>query len=334
LKILALTRKTKSASFQRRVMDYVEPLGRRGIELTWQYIPKSRREKRRLLETLADYDAIWWHRYLRPPFRTEKWRRAARKIIFDFDDPIIYSTRGSGRRPNLSRRIKFSWFLRRCDAATAGSGYLADLARPYCGQVFIQPMAVDLPQQPPQRQAAPGKAKLLWLGSRSTMKFLLPLKPALEKVGELRGGASMRLVTHEPMPCEKLNVAFRRWSADEEAAALRECDIGLCPMPDTPWTRGKCPYKVLQYMAHGMAWVGSAVGENLVTAGRPEDEDKRGLCATNEAQWVEALLRLIDDAELRTALGLRGRAYVEQNHSLEALADRVADIFRTVTSAP
>jgi len=82
-------------------------------------------------------------------------------------------------------------------------------------------------------------------------------------VAGLRPGVRLRLVGHEPIAFGGIEVDFRPWSPGEQDLALRECDIGLCPMPDTPWTRGKCPYKVLQYMAHAMPWVGSAVGENL-----------------------------------------------------------------------
>jgi len=316
------------------VTDYAGPLAGRGVELTWEYFPKSSRQRRELVTTLGEYDAVWWHRYLIPPWRSAKWRRAARKIIFDFDDPIIYSTHGSGRRPNFSRRMKFARFLRKCDAATAASNYLADIARAYCPRVFIQPMAVELPQNVPQRRAQAGRCELLWLGSRSTMKFLLPLRPVLDRVAELREGVKMRLVAHEPIRCERMQVDFRPWSPQEQEASLRECDVGLCPMPDSPWTRGKSPYKVLQYMASGMSWVGSAVGENLVTAGGPEPAEARGLCASSDDEWVSAILRLIDDAELRLHMGANGRAYVQQNHSMDALADRLAGIFRTVTASP
>jgi glycosyltransferase involved in cell wall biosynthesis len=265
------------------------------------------------------------------------------------------------------RRIKFAWTLRRCDGAIVASRYLADLAGRYCPQAWVVPMAIDLPcstgilpvsgasssvsslaqQQQQQQQRRHGQdahateerhgqdahatqVQLLWLGSRSTQKYLREIAPALAEVGRLRPDARLRVVGHEEFAAAPLNVDFRRWSPGEQELALGECDIGLCPMPDTPWTRGKCPYKVLQYMAAGMAWVGSAVGENLVSAGAADGPDPRGLCAATDEQWVSALTRLIDDAALRRSMGASGLVYVRRIHEREMLADRLAEILRGV----
>jgi glycosyltransferase involved in cell wall biosynthesis len=174
--------------------------------------------------------------------------------------------------------------------------------------------------------------QLLWLGSRSTQKYLREIGPALAEVGRLRPDARLRVVGHEEFAAAPLNVDFRRWSPAQQELALVQCDIGLCPMPDTPWTRGKCPYKVLQYMAAGMVWVGSAVGENLVSAGAADDPDPRGLCAASDEQWVGALTRLIDDAALRRSMGASGLMYVRRIHEREMLADRLAEILRDCTA--
>jgi glycosyltransferase involved in cell wall biosynthesis len=126
-------------------------------------------------------------------------------------------------------------------------------------------------------------------------------------------------------------VDYRPWSPQEQDLALRECDVGLCPMPRTRWTAGKSPYKVLQYMAHAMPWVGSAVGDNLVLAGADAPE-ARGVCVASPEQWVEALIRLADDGALRERLGAKGRAYVQQHHSRESVASLLAETLRRVAS--
>jgi glycosyltransferase involved in cell wall biosynthesis len=127
-----------------------------------------------------------------------------------------------------------------------------------------------------------------------------------------------------------LAVDFRPWSPDEQERALLECDIGLCPMPDTVWTRGKCPFKVLQYMAYGMPWVGSAVGENIITSGRNDGVGReRGVCAAESAgSWGEAILALVGDDVAREQMGRRGRAYVEATHDRTALVLRLESLWR------
>jgi glycosyltransferase involved in cell wall biosynthesis len=332
LRVLALTRKPHSASFEQRVLNYINPLEARHVNVTWREIPKTRRLQHGLLKTLPDYDLVWWHRYLISPWSSGKWRKRARRIVFDFDDPLMYSSHGRRDRPNFTRSLKFSHFLRRCDAALPASEFLAERTRPYCRNVFVVPMAIDVPVQLPVRHDPGPKVELLWVGSKSTMRFLRPLAPVLAEVGRLRPSVRLRLVGHEPMTCPPLEVDFRRWSPQEQQQALSESDIGLCPLPDTPWSRGKCPYKVLQYMAHGMAWVGAAVGENLRTAGAVDGDQTRGLCATDAREWTDALLRLIDDREARLRLGANGRAYVESHHHREVLADRLVEVFRQITA--
>jgi glycosyltransferase involved in cell wall biosynthesis len=153
-----------------------------------------------------------------------------------------------------------------------------------------------------------------------TQPYLEIIRPALEQVGRALSHVRLRLVAHEPMRFGALAVDFRRWSDSEQEQALRTCHIGLCPMPDTVWTRGKCPYKVLQYMAYGMAWVGSAVGENVAMS----SGQQQGLCADNQADWFGALNRLACKQDEREALARRGRACVEQRHSRQALAQQIA----------
>jgi hypothetical protein len=136
----------------------------------------------------------------------------------------------------------------------------------------------------------------------------------------------MRIVGHSPMACGDMKVDFRQWSLTEQDRALRECHIGLCPMPDTVWTRGKCPYKVLQYMAYAMPWVGDAVGENLVTAG--DDRSPRGFCARGADHWRECVRRLVVDRTLAADMGARGRHFVREQHDRATLARQLAGILR------
>src|SRR5690606_9907218 len=116
-----------------------------------------------------------------------------------------------------------------------------------------------------------------------------------------------------------LQVDFRQWSHAEQDTALSECHVGLCPMPDSLWTRGKCPYKVLQYMAAGMPWVGAGVGENLITAGDAKRGDARGLCANDTSDWVAAVESIISDPQFAARMGTAGHDYVQRHHSRAAL---------------
>jgi len=331
LNILAVTRKPTSASFEQRVLNHIEPLRTRGVNVTRRTLGHSQSEQRDLIREARGYDGLWWHRHLLPIWTRRHLSGLGCPVVFDYDDPLIFSSRGNGRM-SLTRRLRFAAMLRRCDAAFAASHYLRDLGQPYCNRITIQPMAVDVPASVPQRKHDKNPVEILWIGQRTTQIYLEQIRGVLEELGAQRRGVRLRLVAHEPMTFGSLPVDFRSWSRDEQAAAMRECDIGLCPMPDTIWTRGKCPYKVLQYMAHAMAWVGSAVGENLRTAGEGTSDQPRGLCASNDSQWLAAIGRLIDDGPLRRRIGSSGRAYVEHEHNRPVVADRLAQTWRQITA--
>ena len=104
-------------------------------------------------------------------------------------------------------------------------------------------------------------------------------------------------------------------------------------MPDTPWTRGKCPYKVLQYMAGAMPWIGSAVGENIRIAGEQTDGVGPGITADDAPAWAAALRQLIGDSTLRQTMGQRGRDCVQQHHDRNVLADQLAALWFKVTGS-
>ena len=325
MRILAVTRKPDSPSFEQRVAAYVDPLSSLNIRVDCDVLPTSHRGQVALIDRGSRYDAVWWQRHLLSPWRVGRLRRAAKRLVFDFDDPMIYSAKAGGRA-SLTRRIRFAALLRRCDAAAAASSTLADMARPYCARVCVLPMAVDSPAEAVPVSQRPGPVQLLWLGSTATQPYLELIRPVLEQIGSTHAEIRLRIVGHTPMTFGRLNVDFRPWSLAEQDNALRQCHIGLCPMPDTVWTRGKCPYKVLQYMSYAMPWIGDAVGENLACAGN--DRSPRGLCADSGDAWLACFKSLIEDRELGADMGGRGRHHVQSEHCRHTLTQELARILR------
>lgn len=331
--ILAVTRKPNSASYQQRVENWIAPLAAEGIAVTPRVWPRPGAERKSLLDEMRRADAVWWHRNILTTRDAKTVRAAAKRWVIDFDDPLSYSSKNGGQ-PSWVRRRRFNATVGRADASLVGSQFLADLSKPFGHRVEIMPMAVDLPDTVPARES-PGdrSVTLLWLGSAGTQVYL-------RDIGELFSliktdvPLQLRLVGGEALsfPGSTLDVDHRPWSPQEQNRALREADLGLCPMPDTLWTRGKCPYKILQYMAWGLPWIGSAVGENLVAASR--DDEARGVTAITPADWAQAIQRLAQDASLRREMGQRGRAYVERVHDRGALTQQLVRFWRQVVAQP
>jgi len=165
------------------------------------------------------------------------------------------------------------------------------------------------------------------VGHPTNLCYLRRLEPVLARLGHRFPGLTLRVVCSEPFESEALTVENVPWSLIEEVSNLRRLDIGLMPLDDDPWTRGKCGYKALQYMAVGVPVVCSPVGMNsrIVTDG------ETGLLAADLNGWERQITRLLDSPSLRQQLGIAGQQAALQEYSLTRLAPRLAALLNSAT---
>ncbi|MEN1925794.1 glycosyltransferase family 4 protein [Luteimonas qiangzhengi] len=247
-------------------------------------------------------------------------------LIADYDDAVFH--RYDNHRSSLVRSLlgsKIDTVMRRADLVTAGNDYLAERARSSGGKrVAWLPTVVDLDRyvmKPTARD--PGTVTIGWIGSPSTAEYLLPLAPVMETLARRH---RIRCVAIGARPDQVQGTPFEAWEwrEDTEAALLRELDIGVMPLPDAPWERGKCGYKLIQYMACGLPVVASPVGVNTTIV----QPGLNGALAVSTDEWVEALERMVEEPRLRDELGKAGRRQVEQVYSLQAQAPRLLGMLR------
>ena len=209
------------------------------------------------------------------------------------------------------------------DLTIVGSAALADYAREYSAHVVVVGTSVpDRYFEIAIKKDRPDVVRVGWIGTQTNLPYLLELSDVLRRVHsvcpfELRvvGGPNVENLTIEGVP-----VVAQLWSEQSERECLERIDIGLMPLPDDEWTRFKCGYKLIQYMAAGRAGVASPVGENknLVVGG------VNGMLCSGDDEWVEALIELIRDDELRARIGAAGRASAERFRA-SAIGHEVAD---------
>jgi glycosyltransferase involved in cell wall biosynthesis len=218
-----------------------------------------------------------------------------------------------------------------CRLAThviAGNSYLADYARQTNQNVSIVPTTIDTEKyQLLPRSGSDHVPVIGWTGTFSTVQHLDTLAGALKRLAQKE---SFRLVVIGP-PVYKIDgvdVEAVKWRSATEVADLRQIDIGIMPLPDESWTRGKCGCKALQYMALAIPTVCSPVGVNAEII----QDGVNGLLATTEDEWVEKLTKLLHDPELRARLGDAGRKTVETKYSAAVHAPRVYEILRSVVA--
>jgi glycosyltransferase involved in cell wall biosynthesis len=265
----------------------------------------------RLERTLSRSDVVILQRRLLSTWGLYLLRRAARVLIFDFDDAIFLRDSYSSKGLHSTRRLqRFAATMETADLVVAGNPYLREQAGRWqsLDRITVIPTCVNPGSYclAKHRHAEQG-VELVWIGSSSTLRGLQAIQPVLERLGQHIPELRLKLVCDRFLSFRCLPVIRCPWSQEVETAALAEADIGISWVPDDAWSRGKCGLKILQYMAAGLPVVANPVGIQVELVGHGET----GFLAETPAQWLEAVGRLARDPELRRRMGQAGRQRVE-----------------------
>lgn len=339
MKLLFLTQyDEQGASSRCRVYQYLPHLARRGIE--GEVIPRLP-SAGKLWRRANAVDGVFVQKRVPSLPRLLALRRA-RRLWFDFDDAIWLRRGADGKvRPaSLRKRVRLAATLRLVDGVVAGNEYLAAYARRWNSRVTVLPTPIDSEYYsgqwivgsgqsgedplPTTHYPLPTAVRLGWVGHPDNLCYLRRLEPAFAALAKRFPGLALRVVCSEPYASKALPVENISWTLADEVANLRAMEIGLMPLEDDPWTRGKCGYKALQYMAVGVPVVCSPVGMNtdIITEG------ENGLLAADLNDWERQLARLLHSPELRQRLGAAGRRSVEEQYSLAVMAERLAALLQ------
>lgn len=271
---------------------------------------------------LAGANAVILQRRLLPAWQLALVRRAARRLLFDFDDALFLRDSYDPRGLHSSRRLgRFQATVRAADGVIAGNSFLAEAARTIAPNlpVDVVPTCVDPTRSFVAKHTRQGGGvQLVWIGSASTLQGLAACKPLLEQVGQAQDGLCLKLICDRFLALNHLAVLNCPWDEVHEAAELATADIGISWLPDDAWSRGKCGLKILQYMAAGLPVVANPVGvqAELVVHG------ETGFLAQTPAAWTDAVRQLSCDPALRTRMGQAGRRRVEREFSVSQGAAR------------
>lgn len=251
-------------------------------------------------------------------------------FVYDFDDAIFLPSTSASNRwiGALKNPAKTARLCRAATHVTPGNEYLAEYARRHSSSVTVIPTTIDTDEYVCRPRAPNARPVVGWTGSATTVPYLMALQAPLRALRR-RVPFELRVIGAEvSMP--GLDVACVPWRAATEVEDLRPLDVGLMPLPDDPWTRGKCGFKALQYMALGIPPVVSPVGVNpdIVHDGH------NGFLACSDAEWIEKISALLASPDRRAAFGVAARQTVEQRYSARVHAPRVAAILRAAAGAP
>lgn len=264
------------------------------------------------------------------PALFERWLawRGCRMIV-DYDDALFHQY---DEHPNKwVRRLlgnKIATVMRLSHTVIAGNAYLADYARRAGAQrVEIIPTVIDLERYPDKTPDAKADVFTIgWIGSPSTAPYLRDIAPALAELCK-DGRAQVRLIGSGPVDLPGVAVEVIPWRENSEVDEIHGFDVGIMPLPDEPWARGKCGFKLIQYMACSLPVVASPVGVNTEIVANGVN----GWLADTPAAWIAALQNLQRDKTIRQRMGHAGRLQVEQHYCLQTSARRLIEILTAVS---
>jgi glycosyltransferase involved in cell wall biosynthesis len=352
MNILLLSRYTRmGASSRLRTMQYLPALAREGFSVQVapffddaylnalysgqktkgskiRYVSQRIRQMRRYPKPdliWLEYEALPWVPWLIE--RTVLPRGVP--IVSDYDDAVFHRYdlhRVAAVRWLLSRKI--DRIMQQSALVVAGNDYLAGRARNAGSrQVEIVPTVVDLSQYTVRSEPTTNTSvQVGWIGTPNTWEVFgkhlySQLNDTLASHGARFKAVGAKLGAES---VGELDVV--PWSEETEVRAIQSMDIGVMPLSDTPWARGKCGYKLIQYMACGLPVVASPVGVNREIV----EHGVNGFLAETEAEWRSAIETLLADPDLRRRMGAAGRKKAEEHYSLQVWGPRVARMLRSV----
>ncbi len=286
-----------------------------------------------LLPNLNKYDYVFIHREglpVGPPVLelliAAVWRK---KIIYDFDDAIWirnYSEANKGIARFLKFHRKVKVICRLSHRISTGNDFLANYAQRYNRDVVVIPTTIDTENHHNQLKHTSNAGKLIvgWTGTHSTLAQLREVEVQMRAVQQ-EIDFELQVICNEDPQFELLQYRYIPWRAETEINDLLQFDIGIMPLKNTDWERGKCGFKALQYMSLGIPVIASLVGANSQII----EHEKSGILIApeNSEAWVLWLKKLLNQPELRERLGKRGRQRVVEHYSVQSNKEKYIRLF-------
>lgn len=316
MRALCVVEHGNAPSTRLRLRECLDHYAKLGVETTVLTTRRSSMAgQAKIIREARQHDAVLLFKTLGfSPLELFLLRRANPHIIFDFDDAVMFREQ-KHRRPITGKNFrKFLRTVKSCAAVVAGNEFLASFARASGRRAVVLPTSIDVRKYQLKQHREGLGLTIGWLGLSDGLPYLRHIQPALKRLSQKFPGLKLKVISDKPLHLDGVVVENDTWKIETEQANLSSFDIGIMPLWDSVWTRGKCGYKILQYMGVGTPVVASDVGVNgeIITSG------ENGFLARTEEDWVRALGSLIENAEQRKTFGLRGRKLVEEHYSLES----------------
>lgn len=357
MKILSLTKYEKlGASSRIRTFQYLPLLKREGYEVSPQslitdksllsrykygkysvfFLVSTYIRRIKVLFAKQSYDLVWVEKEAFPwfPVWFELLLLRGKPFIMDFDDATFHNyDQHSNKFLRYFYHNRLDKLMAKSALVICGNYYLKQRAENAgASRTVLLPTVVNLNSysvkdynNPKKRFNSKNYCKIVWIGSPSTQHYLQVIKKPLQILSK-KYNIILRVIGSKDLKMPSVNLELIPWSEEEESRLIRDCDIGVMPLLNTSWEKGKCGYKLIQYMASGLPVVASPIGINrdIVCHG------DNGFLVSNQKQWIRSLSNLVANKSLRSRLGLNGRQHVLKKYSLINAAPKLIESFKQV----
>lgn len=274
-----------------------------------------------IVDHIRGIDVLYIQRLLFNPLKLSIIRAAAKKIVYDFDDAVMYGSRGE----SSTRARKFRNMIKCADTVLCGNHFLFQEAKKQrADNIYYVPTVVNTIEYSMKDHKESKPVIVGWIGSKSTLRYLVDLEQlVLNAPGQ---DVVFKIVADKPLNTKAPNVVFEKWTAPQEKALLRSFDIGVMPLRDDVWSRGKCGLKLIQYMASGLPSIAHPFGaaQEIITDG------VNGFLRPDVNGWRAAIEMLSGDTQQRIRIGQAAREVIEERYSLRVWGPRVTEIIENL----
>lgn len=306
--ILFISRGQALASTRYRAFQYFDALKKSGFEPVHETIENGLLSHLRILKLAKHADLVVSIRKTFPYPFSKLLHYFSKNLLFDFDDAIFVRSDGSYSRTRYNR---FVGTVKKCTSVWAGNSYLAGIAKKHNKMVTIVPTSVRVEKYFLPIKKSSNHIDIVWIGSQHTRKYLEMFLPTASKLSRAFPKLRLKIIADFDLQYEGVCIKCEPWSEKSEGEKLVSAHIGIAPLPDNAWTRGKCGLKILQYMAAGLPVIASPAGvqKQIVEHG------VTGYIPQNGQEWEYFLKILLTTKNLRKAMGKKGREKVCENYS-------------------
>lgn len=327
LKIAFLTKGFEAPSARYRALQYIPFIEKEGHSVHSYLIPKKVHDRVKLFLKMKEYDIVFFQKKLLNLVGWHILRKSARKIVYDFDDAIMFRDSNRNSISSGKRERRFNRICGGSDAVIAGNEYLHSFALKVNRRSYVIPTSIDIERYTEKPVSTDSDSVTIgWIGSKANIIYLKQMSAVLDRLHDDFPHTRLKIVSNAFFDCSSMPVMKVPWTYEEEIKELHSFDIGLMPLADDQWARGKCGFKLLQCMAVGVPVVCSPVGTNKDIVADGENS----FLAADENEWIEKLVSLTTDIKLRQQMGKSARSTVIEKYSTEVNSRKLIEIFNSL----